>query len=331
MTARERDGEIMESAKALRRQMAETAADIDRTGRDPDDNMRAIHAAGLTRLLLPETYGGIASAQALAADLPLVTDVLTELSAGESATAQIWSIHLVAARLIFGGALVVGEDVRQEIAGEMLDGGIRLANSAAEGGKRRGEYNTLAEPVDGGYRLSGVKLFNTGTVGAKYTITPVKIRGREDAGVVYLLVRMDADGVKPHNDWDNMGQRATGSGTITFENVFVPERFFFPMTAGPDGMTGAASVIGPFFQLRSARRSSAWASAPSTPWPPSCATTPGPTCRRSTAPARIPSTAGTSARPRPRSPRPARCSARPAAWSRLPSTAAPIAAIVRST
>ncbi|MDA0366765.1 MAG: acyl-CoA dehydrogenase family protein [Proteobacteria bacterium] len=240
---------VRETARALRRDFSHTAAEIDRTGRDPAENMARIHAAGLTRLLLPQTYGGIASAQALAADLPLVTDILTEISAGESATAQIWSIHLVAARLIFGGALRVGESVRREIAGALLDDGMRLANSAAEGGKRRGEYHTLADSVDGGYRLSGVKLFNTGTVGAAYTITPVRIRGKEDDGVVYLLVAMDADGVRPHNDWDNMGQRATGSGTITFDNVFVPARFCFPMVAGPDGLTGAGSVIGPFFQM----------------------------------------------------------------------------------
>ncbi len=237
------------NAKALCREFSETAAEIDRTGRDPAENMKRIHEAGLTRLLLPQAYGGIASSQTLSADLPLVTDVLTDIAAGESATAQIWSIHLVAARLIFGGALDVGEDVRSEIADGLLNGGMRLANSAAERGPRRGEYNTVADPVDGGYRFSGVKVFNTGTVGATYTITPVRIRGKEDAGVVYLLVRMDADGVKPHHDWDNMGQRATGSGTITFENVFVPDRFCFPMVAGAEGLTGAASVIGPFFQL----------------------------------------------------------------------------------
>lgn len=237
------------AAQALGQEFSLTAAEIDRSGRDPAENMQRIHEVGLTRLLLPQAYGGIASSQTLAADLPLVTDILTELAAGESATAQIWSIHLVAARLIFGGALQVGEDVRREIADGLLKDGMRLANSAAERGPRRGEYHTVADPVDGGYRFSGVKVFNTGTVGATYTITPVRIRGKEDAGVVYLLVRMDADGVKPHHDWDNMGQRATGSGTITFENVFVPERFCFPMAAGAEGLTGAASVIGPFFQL----------------------------------------------------------------------------------
>jgi len=237
------------AAHQLRQDFTQTAAEIDRTGEDPADNLRRIHDAGLTRLLIPSAYGGIASAQALAADLPLITDLLTELSAGESATAQIWSIHLVAARLIFGGALKVDEAVREEIADGVLNHGMRLANSAAEAGPRRGEYHVTADPVDGGYRLSGVKVFNTGTAGATYTITPVRIRGDEDKGVVYLLVRIDAEGVIPHNDWDNMGQRATGSGTITFDNVFVPARFFFPMAAGADGLTGPASVIGPFFQL----------------------------------------------------------------------------------
>jgi alkylation response protein AidB-like acyl-CoA dehydrogenase len=239
----------LDIARQLRREFVATAPDIDRTGQDPAENMRRIHRAGLTRLLLPMEYGGVASHPTLASDLALVTDVLTEISAGESATAQIWSIHLVAARLMFGGALRVDEGVRKQIADEMLNDGIRLANSAAEGGKRRGEYNAVAEPVAGGYRFSGVKYFNTGTAGATYTITPVRVRGSEDKGVVYLLVRMDAEGVRPHNDWDNMGQRATGSGTISFEDVFVPERFCFPMASGPDGLSGATSVIGPFFQL----------------------------------------------------------------------------------
>jgi alkylation response protein AidB-like acyl-CoA dehydrogenase len=240
---------LLAAVKSLRQEFAQTAAEVDRSGQDPAANLQRIHDTGLTRLLIPAAYGGIASAQALSADLPLITDVLTEISAGESATAQIWSIHLVAARLIFGGALRVDESVRAEVADGLLNDGMRLANSAAEGGARRGEYYVTAASVDGGFRLSGVKLFNTGTAGATYTITPVRIRGREDKGVVYLLVRMDAEGVKAHNDWDNMGQRATGSGTITFDNVFVPARYCFPMATGADGLTGPASIIGPFFQL----------------------------------------------------------------------------------
>ena len=41
------------NAKALCREFSETAAEIDRTGRDPAENMKRIHEAGLTRLLLP--------------------------------------------------------------------------------------------------------------------------------------------------------------------------------------------------------------------------------------------------------------------------------------
>ena len=37
------------------------------------------------------------------------------------------------------------------------------------------------------------------------------------------MVPLNQDGVTIHHDWDAMGQRETGSGSVSFQDVFVPE------------------------------------------------------------------------------------------------------------
>ena len=140
------------------------------------------------------------------------------------------------------------DDVRQELAQEVLNEGARFTNSAAEGGKRRRAFEASAVRKGNTFVVNGVKLFNTGSEGAKYTIAPVISDYVDDGGLVYVLIPMSANGVRPHHDWDNMGQGGTASGTITFEDVIVPERFHFPINGAPDAFSGPTSIFGLFFQ-----------------------------------------------------------------------------------
>jgi alkylation response protein AidB-like acyl-CoA dehydrogenase len=240
------------NALTLRAEFAATAAEVDRQGKTPHSNLARIHELGLTRLLVPAEMGGIASRPGLAADLELLTEILTELSAGESSTAQIWGVHVVVSRLIFGNLLEVDAGTQRRLLREMLDEGVRFSNASAEGGKQRRDFKTTASAAEGGFKINGTKLFNTGSDGARYTIAPVLLEGFksvEEGGLTYMLIAMDSSGVKPHNDWDNMGQRATASGAITFTDVFVPKAFHMPIRGGAAAFFGPTSTFGLLFQL----------------------------------------------------------------------------------
>jgi len=240
--------DMLARARDLRREFSETAADVDREGLVPFDNLRRLGESGLARMLVPQKWGGLASDDCTTADLDLLSEILVEISAGESSTSQIWGVHTVVSRLILGDLLEIDPDLQRQLAAELLEEGARFSNSAAESGKQRREFTTTATRKGDHYIVEGVKIFNTGSEGSRYTIVPVISDGVPGGGLAYVLIPMDADGVKPHDDWDNMGQRATASGTVTFEQVAVPARFHFPIRGGPEAFFGPESIFGLFFQ-----------------------------------------------------------------------------------
>jgi alkylation response protein AidB-like acyl-CoA dehydrogenase len=81
---------------------------------------------------------------------------------------------------------------------------------------------TRAERVDGGWRISGRKVFATMAPAAtivNVAVTYVDEHGAERYG--FALVPTSAPGVEFAHDWDAIGMRASDSGSVTFRDVFV--------------------------------------------------------------------------------------------------------------
>ena len=79
---------LLDSVKALARdEIAPRAAEYDRTGEFPWDNIRAINALGLNAMFVPEAYGG--AGLAYAAYLACVR----EISAACASTGIIWATN----------------------------------------------------------------------------------------------------------------------------------------------------------------------------------------------------------------------------------------------
>lgn len=240
--------EMLGRAKELRQEFAATAAEVDQAGTLPTANLQRLLDSGLSRLSVPPRLGGLASDDCTAADLDVLSETLVELSAGESSTAQIWSIHSVVSRLVFGTQLEIDPDFQRQLATEVAEGRVRLSNASAEGGARRGEFATTATRQGDHYILEGTKIFATGSEGSDYAIVPAISDGVPGGGLAYLLVPMNLDGIRQHNDWDNMGQRATASGAISFDKVKVPARYHLSIKGGAETMFGPSSVFGLVFQ-----------------------------------------------------------------------------------
>lgn len=81
-----------------------------------------------------------------------------------------------------------------------------------------------AEKVDGGYRISGRKVFASGSPAGDLFMT-MAVHDDPEAGptVVHCAIPLDAPGVKIQDNWRTLGMRATGSNDILLENVFVPD------------------------------------------------------------------------------------------------------------
>jgi alkylation response protein AidB-like acyl-CoA dehydrogenase len=198
---------------------AESAADHDRSGAYPHDNLAALHAHGLVALVAPRAHGGGG------ASLEDARRVLAAVAQGEPATALIltmtwlqhhaighadsrWPAHLrerVLRDAVRDGALINALRVEPEL-GSPARGGL-----PATVARRAGEH----------YRLSGHKLYTTGIEGLSW----LAVWGRTDEPsprVGVFLVPRNAPGIRVIASWDHLGLRASGSHEVIFEHVAIP-------------------------------------------------------------------------------------------------------------
>lgn len=85
------------------------------------------------------------------------------------------------------------------------------------------ESSGTLTPVDGGYRLDAAKAFASGSAGGDIAVTSARLEQEDGAEVLHFAVPLSAAGVTVRSDWRAAGMRGTGSNTIDFRNVFVPE------------------------------------------------------------------------------------------------------------
>jgi alkylation response protein AidB-like acyl-CoA dehydrogenase len=81
-----------------------------------------------------------------------------------------------------------------------------------------------AERVDGGYRVSGRKVFASGSPLGDLLLTSTRYDDPSDGPMVlHFAVPLKSPGVTVLDNWRTMGMRGTGSNDIMLENVFVPD------------------------------------------------------------------------------------------------------------
>ncbi|MEM1411386.1 MAG: acyl-CoA dehydrogenase [Pseudomonadota bacterium] len=112
-------------------------------------------------------------------------------------------------------------------------------------GSDPGSMITRAEPVDGGYRLNGAKMWITNSPIADLAVVWGKLDGR----IRGFIVERDFDGFSTPKIEGKMSLRASITGQIVLEDVFVPEENLLPNVSG---------LAGPFGCLNRARYGIAW-------------------------------------------------------------------------
>ncbi|WP_368622289.1 SfnB family sulfur acquisition oxidoreductase [Paraburkholderia sp. BR13444] len=115
---------------------------------------------------------------------------------------------------------------RSFFLGEIL-GGARFGNANVDVGGRlpSGSAMTIT-PERGGFRLSGTKLYSTGALFADYVST---IGQDQEGRRTVAVVPAGHPGMKIIDDWQSFGQKTTASGTVIFEDVWVPPLNVLPI------------------------------------------------------------------------------------------------------
>lgn len=86
------------------------------------------------------------------------------------------------------------------------------------------ESNGSAVKVDGGYRITAIKPFGSGSPAGDIAITSCAYDCPEDGpSVIHFPLPLKSEGVSFLGDWKTMGMRATGSQTTRYDNVFVAD------------------------------------------------------------------------------------------------------------
>lgn len=86
------------------------------------------------------------------------------------------------------------------------------------------DSNGSAERVEGGYRVTAVKPFGSGSPAGDLAITSCAYDCPEDGpSVIHFPLPLKSEGVTLLDDWETMGMRATGSQTMRFDGAFVPD------------------------------------------------------------------------------------------------------------
>lgn len=109
------------------------------------------------------------------------------------------------------------------------------------------DLSLLADPDgEGAYRLSGTKRFATGAAVADVIIAgAVASGGQHDGQLVVFVVPADRTGVEHLGDWDNLGYRASASGSVRYSDVRVDA----DDVLGVDTGEPFSSVVTPGVQL----------------------------------------------------------------------------------
>ncbi len=83
---------------------------------------------------------------------------------------------------------------------------------------------TKAERVDGGYRITGRKIFcSISPVMTAYTSHALYEDPERGPLLVHFLMARESPGLEVLDNWDAMGMRPTGSNDIVMDGVFVPD------------------------------------------------------------------------------------------------------------
>jgi alkylation response protein AidB-like acyl-CoA dehydrogenase len=168
----------------------------------PPDNVADLLESGLYGLMTPKRFGG----SELGSET--MVDVTIELASACASTGwvyMLWTAHMWMLAMF-------PPETQEEIWANPNTLASSVVNTSGE-----------IEPVEGGYRWTGKGFFSSGVDHCNWltAATQVKREGHEPERRWFLLAREDFEIV---DDWHTVGLRGTGSKTIVFNNIFIPDR-----------------------------------------------------------------------------------------------------------
>lgn len=194
--------------------LAERAAEFDEADGFVADNYALLKQAGLIEAGVPQELGG------MGAGVRELAEMLRLLAHGCSSTALAFSMHThqvaIPAWRWRHQNVAAAEPLLRRVAKDRI---VLLSSGGSDWIGGSGE----AVKVEGGYRISGRKVFSSGSPAGDLLVTGAVLRDGADDKVIHFAVPMKAPEVTVLDNWRALGMRGTGSNDIVIDGLFVPE------------------------------------------------------------------------------------------------------------
>lgn len=198
--------------------LAATAEAYDRSAEFPQANFDILAEEGLIGLTVSPRFGGGGAGWSES------LRVLGAVARGEPSTALIlfmtYGYHAQPTRVQSWPTHIYETLARQAVAGGGLIGGLRVEPELGTP-VRGGLPKTVARRTAEGWRLSGSKIYSTGSTGLSWFSVWAKTDEPEPR-VGNFLVAADSPGITIVPAWDHLGMRATVSHEVVFEETPIP-------------------------------------------------------------------------------------------------------------
>jgi len=193
------------------------AAEHDHAGTFPTEILEKAFGLGLMTGFIPEEYGGLGLS---ALDACIIEE---ELGWGCSGI----TTSMTANGLALTPILVGGTDEQKKRLVAPFSMNLQYASfclTEPGAGSDAGGIQTTAKKDGDGYILNGRKCFITnGSYASQYTVFASTDRSKGHKGLSVFVVPRDLPGVSAGKKEDKMGQRASDTSDVLFEEVRIPE------------------------------------------------------------------------------------------------------------
>ncbi len=200
--------ELIERVRGLVPLLAEHAAEAERIRRPVDSVIEALRDARVFDLMVPATYGG------LGLDLDTFVEVGLALAEGDASTAWVTTFYIEHNWMLCHFPEAFQKQLyanRSHVLAPAL-----LVPSGS------------AEPVDGGFRVSGRWHWGTGVMHAEWVIVAAPL-ARADGSSEFRFFTLPRDAVEIEDVWRVDGMSGTGSNDIRIDAAFVPAERSLPI------------------------------------------------------------------------------------------------------
>jgi alkylation response protein AidB-like acyl-CoA dehydrogenase len=193
-------------ASELRTTFHQDAVDRDKQGGRPIEQIKLLKESGLASAQIPKTYGGHG------ASWLTVLRIVREFAKTDGSLAHLFGYHHLPLNLI----LFRGSDAQKD----RWLGGSAAGNWIWSNSGNAMSKTSTGRKINGGWAIDGSRPFSSGSHVADY----IQVSWENPAGERQIAaIPADRQGIKIADDWDGIGQRQTGSGTVHFHDLRIDD------------------------------------------------------------------------------------------------------------